>query len=266
MTVQVMAAVLESGLYSGVKYQILMALANHAKPNGYAYLGYATLAEEARTNERHVKRVIKEFALDVSPKAKPKPTAQDRASAPLLLLSRASSAHGTNEYQINVALFERAREALIAKRRERRARRGGRPSDGVTFGDSDPVENAEPGGDIWCKEEKGGVTSGALRGDSRSHRGGDSRSHPYPLTPIETCAREHQKTPPPDWRATRAALKEALGQERYSRDIARLSADGDVVVTEFGLGETEVADTYGVFLKKHGFRAVRGQGGSEVEL
>jgi len=211
MSVQALAAVIESELYLGATYGILLSLANHADPDGYAYIGYQRMAEEARCDERHAKRVIKAITVDVkrNPDVWPDPGGHEAAlaAAPVWRLSEQGGPRGTNEYQINMTLFRDAREAAEKRRRDRRAGRSKKPPEkGVTSDAPGPekgVTSDAPGPEKGVTSdapgpEKGvtsdapgpekGVTSDADEpskmgvtsemGVTSDARGGDSRSHP----------------------------------------------------------------------------------------
>ena len=199
MSVQALAAVIESELYLGATYGILLSLANHADPDGYAYIGYQRMAEEARCDERHAKRVIKAITVDVkrNPDVWPDPGGHEAAlaAAPVWRLSEQGGPRGTNEYQINMTLFRDAREAAEKRRRDRRAGRSKKPPEkGVTSDAPGPEKGVTSDADEPSKmgvTSEMGVTSDARGGDSRSHPRGDIRSHPNrPSEGTEARARE----------------------------------------------------------------------------
>ena len=199
MSVQALAAVIESELYSGATYGILLSLANHADPDGYAYIGYQRMAEEARCDERHAKRVIKAITVDVkrNPDVWPDPGGHEAAlaAAPVWRLSEQGGPRGTNEYQINMTLFRDAREAAEKRRRDRRAGRSKKPPEkGVTSDAPGPEKGVTSDADEPSKmgvTSEMGVTSDARGGDSWSHPRGDIRSHPNrPSEGTEARARE----------------------------------------------------------------------------
>ena len=241
MSIQAISAVIESCLYSGGQYAVLLSLANHADPDGYAFPGKGLIADEARMTERHVKRVLKSLMVDVDTA-----TPEALQAAPVWRLGERTSKLGTNDYQLNLDLFRDAARQMDLLRREKRA--GRPPKKGGTFAPQSPPENGGTFGP--------GGTSESMNGDSKSHPVGDTRSPPNHQPEGNQGARARQ-APDPDWKRVRDELKAILPQEQFAADIARLSADGVVVKAGYGLGGREVADRYGTYLKNHGFERIR---------
>lgn len=246
MSIQALAPVIESGLFKGVEYGILLAIANHADRDGYAWVGYETLAEEARSEERHVKRVVKRLTGDAK-------AAIERGEDGWALrkISTGGGPYGTNEYQLNIAFFTAAQQRLSDARKMRRMRstNGGRT--GVAS-DHPPHANR---GDIPGCQDGPGVTEG-----------GDSRSHPNRLPPSSiTSAREGappdgapsaRSLPGPDWSEVRKALREKIGRDAFTLLAASLRADGQLI-TAPSMGSAEwVMEKGADFFKAQGYSAV----------
>jgi len=305
MSIQALAAVIESQLYAGATYGILLSLANHADTEGYVYVGYGRMAEEARSAERHVKRVMKAICVDVMRDAEryPDEAAHEAAlsAAPVWRLSEQGGPRGTNEYQINMDLFKAARAAVEQARRDRRA---GRPKKGVTSGAAPPEIGVTSG--AFRPLEMGvtfemGVTSGARGGDIWSHPRGDIRSHPnrpsegtesrasegalcgrdleaQGATPAASapgcdadgsatgCEGEGGAHPADRWREARRAARSRFGDIGYSSEISRLSAEGAVVIAASRFDVAAIARRYGPFFKQYGFVSVRGPGSGDEEV
>ncbi len=61
MSIKIMSHVWERSQQKGSRLLLLLAIADHADENGFAWPGIATLAEKIRMSERHTKRLIGEL-------------------------------------------------------------------------------------------------------------------------------------------------------------------------------------------------------------
>ena len=137
MSIQALGPVIESMLFKGAEYAVLVSLANHANEDACVWLGYETMAAEARLSVRHAKRVIKSLI--------------DQGA--VKLVSSGGGRYGTNEYEIDIERFEAAAAAEKGARKARRERRRIAARNGDTR--SPPTSG-------------GGVTSEAQNGDTMS--------------------------------------------------------------------------------------------------
>jgi hypothetical protein len=64
MSFEVIKKVLDNGPADGTETLLLVAIAEHASDDGYAWPGIAKIAHRTRRHERHVIRLIKKLALD----------------------------------------------------------------------------------------------------------------------------------------------------------------------------------------------------------
>ncbi|WP_421792774.1 hypothetical protein [Hyphobacterium sp.] len=245
MSIQALAPVIESCLYKDTEYAILLAIANYANEDGYAAVGYDTIAEEARKDTRHIKRVIKRMTDQAE--AAIGASSNDWA---VRKISVGGGPYGTNEYQLNLARFEAAQAKVKEMRRARRQKR----------------QMARGGGVADCHPP------GAIRGDNSGRQGGagttqegDSRSHPIPslLFYDPTRAREPgegsrsaRELEPVDWAVVRKAMRDEFGQEIFASRLARLKCEGQLVVAPDGHYRDDVFARCGEWLKGQGLAAI----------
>ncbi len=154
---------------------VMLAIADHADTNGYAFPGIAVLAVMARTTERNVTRVIRTLV-----------------ESKELSVSVGTGPHGCNEYRLNLDFLESKpnrrkllRDRQVAKRTERMF---GAPPDNLS---PRQLEHFPP--TIEALPPDTGVTQTVIEQEKKPH----PPNGPAPAGPVGDLALELERSDPP---------------------------------------------------------------------